>query len=147
MYATFLALHSVFRWLVLASLVYAICTSIEGLISKRPYSKADNITRIITNTISHTQLLIGFTLYFVLSPLTQYFLKNGSEGNHQMWFFGIYHIVMMFLSIVVMTIGGSIAKRAKTDQAKFKSIAIWFSVALFLILLAIPWFRPYFRNF
>lgn len=147
MYATFLTLHSVFRWLVLASLVYAIFTSIEGLISKRPYSKADNITRIITNTISHTQLLIGFTLYFVLSPVTQYFLKNGSEGNHQMWFFGIYHIVMMFLSIVVMTIGGSIAKRAKTDQAKFKSIAIWFSVALFLILLAIPWFRPYFRNF
>ncbi len=147
MYATFLALHSVFRWLVLASLVYAIFISIEGLISKRPYNKADNITRIVTNTISHTQLLIGFTLYFVLSPVTQYFLKNGSEGNYQMWFFGIYHIGMMFLSIVVMTIGGSIAKRAKADQDKFKTIAIWFSVALLLILLAIPWFRPYFRNF
>ncbi len=147
MYATFLALHSVFRWLVLASLVYAIFTSIEGLINKRPYMKTDNIIRIITNTISHTQLLIGFTLYFVLSPVTQHFLKNGSEGNHQMWFFGIYHIAMMFFSIVVMTIGGSIAKRAKTDQTKFKTIAIWFSVALLLILLAIPWFRPYFRNF
>ncbi len=147
MYATFLAIHSVFRWLVLASLVYAIFTSIEGLISKRPYTKTDNTIRIITNTISHTQLLIGFTLYFVLSPVTQYFLKNGSEDNHQMWFFGIYHIAMMFLSIVVMTIGGSIAKRAKTDRAKFKTIAIWFSVALLLILLVIPWFRPYFRNF
>jgi hypothetical protein len=147
MYATFLALHSVFRWLVLASLVYAIFISIEGLISKRPYTKADNITRIITNAISHTQLLLGFTLYFVLSPITQHFLKNGSEDNHQMWFFGIYHIVMMFLSIVVMTIGGSIAKRAKTDQTKFKITAIGFSLALLLILLAIPWFRPYFRNF
>lgn len=147
MYATFLALHSVFRWLVLASLVYAIFTSIEGFISKRPYSRVDTITRIITNAISHTQLLIGFTLYFLLSPVTQQFLKNGSGGNHQMWFFGIYHIAMMFLSIVVMTIGGSVAKRAKTDQVKFKTIAIWFSIALALILLAIPWFRPYFRNF
>jgi len=147
MYATFLALHSIFRWLVLASLVYAIFTSIEGIVSKRPYNKTDNIIRIITNTISHTQLLIGFTLYFVLSPVTQYFLKNGSEENHQMWFFGIYHIAMMLLSIVIMTIGGAIAKRATNDHKKFKTIAIWFSLALLFILLAIPWFRPYLRNF
>ena len=147
MYATFLAFHSLLRWLVLVSLVYAIFMSIEGLISKRSYTKTDNLIRIVTNTISHTQLLIGFMLYFVLSPVTQYFLKNGSDGNHQLWFFGIYHIAMMLLSIVTVTIGGAIAKRAKTDQTKFKTIALWFSVALVLILLAVPWFRPYFRNF
>lgn len=138
MYATFLALHSVLRWLVLVSLIYTISISIEGCISKRPYTAMDNIARIIANSISHIQLLVGFMLYFVLSPVTQYFLKNGLEGNHQTCFFGIYHITMMLLSIIVMTIGGSIAKRTEADYTKFRTVAIWFSVALVLILCAIP---------
>jgi hypothetical protein len=147
MYEIFVFFHSIFRWLVLVSLMYAIGSSIHGLFSKRIYTKADNLARSLATTISHMQLLIGFTLYFVLSPITQFFMKSGSGGNHEIWFFGIYHITMMFSSIVVMTIGGSIAKRATADHAKFKTIAIYFSIALVLILLAIPWFRPLFRNF
>ena len=147
MYEIFVFLHSIFRWLVLVSLIYAIGRSIHGLMSKRTYTKADGHARMLTNTISHIQLLIGFTLYFVISPITQFFIKNGSGGNHEIWFFGIYHIGMMLSSIVVMTIGGSIARRASTNHAKFKTIAIYFSVSLVLILLAIPWFRPLLRNF
>lgn len=147
MYTTFLAIHSIFRWLVLASLIYTVFISIQGLSSKRPYTKADNIMRIVTNAIAHTQLLIGFLLYFVWSPVTKFFLQNGLEGSAQMWFFGAYHILAMVLSIFVMTIGSAIAKRAQTDTAKFKTIAVYFSVALVLILAAIPWFRPFFRNF
>lgn len=147
MYEVFVFLHSVFRWLVLISLVYAVGSSVQGLISKRTYTRADGLARSLATTISHTQLLIGFTLYFVLSPITQYFIKSGSGGAYEIWFFGIYHIAMMLSSIVVMTIGGSIAKRAATDYAKFKTIAIYFSIALVLILFAIPWFRPFFRHF
>lgn len=147
MYEVFVFLHSIFRWLVLISLLYAIGRSIEGLVSKRAYTKADSLARGMASTISHTQLLIGFTVYFVLSPITQFFMKNGSGDNHEIWFFGIYHIAMMLLAIVVMTIGGSMAKRAAGDTAKFKTTVIYFSIALVIILLAIPWFRPLFRNF
>ena len=142
MYSTFLTLHSIFRWLVLISLLYAIITSIQGFLTKRHFSKKDATIRVVTGAISHTQLLIGFTLYFVLSPVTRHFMSSGSDGNHQIWFFGIYHIAMMFIAITVMTVGSSVSKRAKTDRAKFKNIMIYFSVALVLILLAIPWFRP-----
>lgn len=147
MYEIFVFFHSIFRWLVLISLIYAIGSSIQGVLTKRTYTRADGLARSLATTISHTQLLLGFTLYFVLSPITQYFMKSGSGGNSDIWFFGIYHIAMMLGSIVVMTIGGSIAKRAASDHAKFKTIAIYFSIALVLILLAIPWFRPFFRNF
>lgn len=147
MYEILVFFHSIFRWLVLISLLYSLSRSIHGLISKRIFNKADSLARLLAGTISHTQLLIGFTLYFVLSPITQFFMKSGSGGNHEIWFFGICHITLMFSAIVVMTIGGSIAKRAVTDHAKFKTITIYFSIALALILLAIPWFRPLFRNF
>ena len=147
MYTTFLAFHSVFRWLVLISLLAAIIVNAQGYVRHRIYSRTDRLTRVIVGAISHTQLLIGFTLYFVLSPVTQSFLKNGANGNTQVLFFGLYHIAMMFLAVVVVTIGGSVAKRAETDRGKFKSTTIYFAVALCLILLAIPWFRPYLRGF
>lgn len=147
MYETFVFFHSIFRWLVLISLLCAIGSSIHGLMSRRAYTKADGLFRTLATTISHTQLLIGLTLYFVFSPIMQYFIKSGSGGNSEIRFFGIYHIIMMLAAIVVMTIGGSIAKRAANDHARFKTIASYFSVALTLILLAIPWFRPLFRNF
>lgn len=147
MYSTLLALHSVFRWLVLASLVYAIIMSIQGYASKRSFTKKDATARVVAGAISHTQLLIGFILYFVLSPVTQHFMVKGADGNQQIWFFGLYHISMMSVAILIMTIGSSISKRAKTDPAKFKNIIIYFTIALLLILLSIPWFRPVLRNF
>lgn len=147
MYSITIFFHSVFRWFVLLSLLYAIGSSLQGIISKRTYNKTDKLARVLANTMSHTQLLMGFTLYFGLSPITIYFMKNGAGGNYEINFFGIYHIAMMFGSITVMTIGGSVSKRAATDRKKFKTIAIYFSVALVLILMAIPWFRPFFRNF
>ncbi|MCU0354731.1 MAG: hypothetical protein MUD08_13485 [Cytophagales bacterium] len=148
MYATLLAVHSFVRWLVLLSLLYAIVGSYHGWFSGRRYVASDAIARVAATTLSHTQLLIGFTLYFV-SPITQYFLKNTSEamGNGQISFFGVYHITLMLVSVVVMTIGSSLSKRADTDLKKFKLTAIYFTVGLVLIACAIPWFRPLFRSF
>lgn len=146
MYEIFVFFHSIFRWLVLASLLSAIGLSIQGLASKRIYTKTDSLACMLANIISQTQLLIGFTLYAVLSPITGFFMKSGSGGNYEIWFFGIYHIAMMFSSIVAITIGGSVAKRAATDHIRFKTITIYFSIALILIFAAIPWFRPFFRN-
>lgn len=147
MYAKLLAIHGVFRWLVLLSLVCIIFASIHGLLTKRAYTNLDKLLRIITGAIGHTQLLLGLTLYFALSPLMKFFVKNGGGNNYQMWFFGIYHIVMMFSAIVVMAIGSALSKKVLEDKRKFKMVIIYFSVALGMILLSIPWFRPFFRNF
>lgn len=146
MYTTFLALHAVLRWLVLLSLLSAIIINAQGYLLKRSYMRIDYFSRVIAGAISHAQLLVGFTLYFVLSPITQNFLRHGAGGNYQL-FFGIYHIAMMFLAVVVITIGGSVAKRADADRTKFKSAVVYFTIALCLILFAIPWFRPYLRSF
>ncbi|PLK45679.1 hypothetical protein C0V77_06030 [Emticicia sp. TH156] len=146
MYTYTLFFHSFFRWLVLISLLMAIGSSIHGLITARIYSKTDKLLRIAVNTICHTQLIIGFVLYFALSPITGFFIKNGAGGNDEIRFFGMYHLALMLGSIVVATIGSALSKKAVSDTQKFKTIAIWFSFALILILSAIPWYRPLFRN-
>jgi len=49
------------------------------------------------------------------------------------------HALIMLIAIIFITIGSSVAKRKKTDIAKFKTIAIWYALALILIVGAIPY--------
>jgi hypothetical protein len=154
MYSILLATHSLMRWLVLASLLYSLFIAYRGWLYNKLFTKADGVTRLVTTTIAHVQLVIGITLYCV-SPVVSYFLHNYSKAVHerQIRFFGMEHITMMVVAITVITIGSSKAKRKTNDLEKFKTMAIWFSIALLIILLSIPWSfspltsRPSFRPF
>ncbi len=154
MYITLLALHSLTRWLVLVSLLYAIINSYRGWLFNKTWLKSDDIIRHTTATIAHIQLLLGIGLYFV-SPIVNYFLHNFGTAVHErvIRFFGMEHITMMLVAITLITIGSVKAKRKTTDRDKFKTMAIWFTIALLIILSSIPWSfsplisRPNFRWF
>lgn len=144
MYISLLALHSLVRWLVLSSLLFAIFRGYRGWLFNKPYLKFDNGLRHITATIAHVQLVLGAWLYFI-SPLVAYFLHNFSNAVHErsVRFFGMEHATMMLIGITIITIGSIKAKRKKTDREKFKTMALWFTVALLIILSSVPWsFSP-----
>ncbi len=154
MYVFLLFIHSIFRWLVLVALVYAILTAISGYRTKSVFGKTADRIRHWTATIAHIQLMIGFTLYFN-SPVIRYFFREpvSSFKTGDAGFFGLIHLLMMVTGIFVLTIGSAMAKRKPEDADKFRIMAIWFSAALLIILAAIPWpfsplasrplFRPY----
>jgi len=154
MYTILLATHSWVRWLVLACLLYAIYRAYKGWFSNSVFSPFDNKVRHWTATFAHIQLSIGIWLYFV-SPIVDYFLHNFKEAIHlrQIRFFGMEHSSMMLTGITIITIGSMKAKRKTTDKEKFKTMAIWFTVGLVIILANIPWSfsplisRPDFRWF
>ena len=154
MYSTVLALHSLVRWLVLTSLIFSIFRAYSGWLKKKTFSRFDNSTRHWTATIAHIQFVLGLWLYFI-SPVVDYFLHHFKDAVHEreIRFFGMEHIVMMLTAITVISIGSSKAKRKRTDKEKFKTMAIWFTVALVIILASIPWpfspftSRPYTRSF
>lgn len=152
MYQTLLVCHSFIRWLVLVSLLYSIYTAYKGYSQKLPFTRKDNLVRHWTATIAHIQLIFGILVY-VQSPIVKYFWKNFKEGiqNLDASFFGIIHIALMLIAIVFITIGSALAKRKLSDEQKFKTMFFWFSIALLIIFIAIPWpfsplaNRPYFR--
>lgn len=154
MYSFLLALHSLMRWFVLLSLLSAIFIGFRGWLQQKKFSKYDNFIRHTTATIAHIQLLLGVGLYCI-SPVVNYFLHHFKEAVHerQIRFFGVEHITMMIIAIAVITIGSAKTKRKQTDKEKFKTMMIWFSVGLLLIIISIPWqfspftSRPYFRAF
>lgn len=152
MYQTLTFYHNSLRWIVLASLILAIYRAYQGYYHKTLFSKTDNLIRHWTATILHVQLMLGMILYFQ-SPIVTYFWKNTKEAIKQvdLSFFGIIHIFLMLTAVVLITIGSSLAKRKETDRQKFKTMLIWYSIGLLIILIAIPWpfsplaSRPYFR--
>lgn len=154
MFQTILSIHSLLRWVVLFSLIYTIFTSYWGWFSKKTFTPIDDKVRHWTMTFAHIQLMIGIWLY-VISPSMDYFIHNFKEAVHEadIRFMGMEHSLMMLIGIVVITIGSMKAKRKKEDTAKFKTIAIWYSIGLLIILLSIPWpfmanvSRPLFRSF
>jgi hypothetical protein len=154
MYPTLLALHSLVLWFVLGSLLFAIFRAYRGWFSSNVFSKFDDSVRHITATITHIQLTLGIWLYFI-SPIIDYFLHNYKQAIHQreIRFFGMEHNLMMFIAIIIISIGSAKSKRKPTDKEKFKIMAIWFTIGLLIILVSIPWSfsplanRPNFRAF
>lgn len=152
MYQTLTFLHSTFRWLVLLSLIYSLFIAYKGYFSNKNFSKTDDSVRHWTATIAHVQLILGITLYSQ-SPIVKYFWNNFSTAKESfdLLFFGLIHIFLMLFSIVLITIGSALTKRKTTDKEKFKTMLIWYTIALIIIFIAIPWpfspfaNRPYFR--
>lgn len=153
MYYFFLVCHSAIRWFVLGSLIYAICTAFNGLRLKKKFSPRTNAIRHWTATIAHIQLLIGMALY-IQSPIVLAETNDGlsSMANPHV-FFKYIHISLAVMAIVLITIGSAKAKRMQEDQAKYRTMLWWFTAAVLVILIAIPWpfsplaGRPYLRPF
>nr|WP_295925549.1 hypothetical protein [uncultured Dyadobacter sp.] len=145
MYSTLIFTHSLARWFVVVSLLYTIIRGLRGWSSRSAFSKTDNLARHLTATIAHIQLMIGWVLYFN-SPFIAYFRTHFKEavGQRDLLFFGMIHITLMTIAIIVITIGSSSAKRQETDIAKFRIMTIFYTVAFVIIFIAVPWpFSPF----
>lgn len=128
-------LHSVNRWVVLVLLLLTIITAFQGWFGKKAYTEGDRKKALFTLIFTHVQLILGLILYFI-SP----HVKNGGGMKDSFWrFYAVEHLALMVIAIILITAGYALAKRKATDLAKFKTTAIYYVIALLLILAGIPW--------
>lgn len=139
------AIHNILRWVVVLGGLYAIVTSLQGLLSKGKWHDNNRRAGVIFTSALHLQLVIGLILYFI-SPYIQGLLRTGMGnimGDTQSRFFAVEHLVTMILAIIAAQIGYTLAKRASTDRASFMRSSIGYILAGLLIAYAIPWqYRP-----
>jgi hypothetical protein len=147
-----IATHSLLRYVLIFLLLVAIYLAWEGFYFNKKYEKKDRILAGAASGMSHIQLILGFIQYFQ-SPVVQGFWADKSFRWSDNLFFAIVHFGLMSLAIVLITIGAALAKRETDDKKRFKIIFKYFTIALVLILIAIPWpfsplaQRPFFREF
>jgi hypothetical protein len=149
MYPILLGLHNITRWLVLIVGILAIVRAFMGWSGKRPWTGLDNSAGLFFTISMDVQLLLGLLLYGVFSPITTgAFADFGAAmSNPDARFWLVEHIFMMVLAVILAHVGRSLAKKAPTDVAKHKRAAIFFTLALIVVLAGIPWFRPLLPTF
>ena len=148
MYPVVLGLHNLTRWAVVVLMVYALFRMYRGSFSNSSWEPADRKAGLFLTIGMDIQFLFGLVLYFI-SPLTDQFLQNlgGAMGVKELRFFGFEHILYMIFAVALAHIGGAAGKKDLDDKSKFKSGAIFFTLATFAILLGMPWFRPLLPTF
>ena len=153
-YQIVLVTHSWIRWIVLATLIFAIYRGFKGWLEGSQFNKIDGLSRKLASLVVRVQLVIGILLY-IISPITQYFISNIKEAIAipQVSMFGWMHPVGMIIGIALIEIGEARSKKATEDRKKFSRMAIFYIIGLIIILVNIPWpfmanaSRPYFRPF
>jgi uncharacterized membrane protein SirB2 len=133
-YSIFKYLHSGFRFVVLVIILIAIIQALIGWLGRKTYSKGTRKLNLFAMIAAHTQLLIGLVLYF-LSPFVQFGSNTMKEATTRYW--TVEHIAMMIFAIVLITIGHSKSKKATLPEAKHRAIAIFYGLAVLIIIVAI----------
>ena len=147
MYAVVLAIHNILRWVVLILGIWAVVRGWRGWLGKREWADSDRKVGVFFSAAIDTQLLLGLLLYLFLSPITKGALRDFGAAmsvGGDLSFFAVEHVGMMVLAVIFAHLGSAMAKKAKDAPSKHKQAAIWFSLTMLSILVAIPWWRPLF---
>ncbi|MBC7615464.1 MAG: cytochrome B [Pedobacter sp.] len=123
--------HSGWRYVVIILLLIAVINAVMGWMGNKSYTEGNRKLNVFTLISAHIQLVFGVILYF-LSPLTK-----GPMADAMYRYWKVEHVVMMVLAIVLITIGNAKSKKGIDGVAKHKSIAIFFGIALIIIVVAI----------
>jgi len=128
--------HSGWAYLALLLLLVAVVTCWLGITSKKEFTPKDRKIALLGLIATHFQLVVGLILWFI-SPLGKAAFGNMSNAATRLT--SLEHPLINIIAIVLITIGWSRHKKAATNEAKFKAIALFYTLGLALILIRIPW--------
>lgn len=131
-------LHSYWAYLVFLMMIIATANALIKHFGKKEYTPKDFRIALFTLIVSHIQLLIGIVLWF-----TQDYFGELSVGevmkNSALRSNAVEHPIAMILAVTFITIGYSKHKKKLTSAGKLKPLAIFYTLALILVLAKIPW--------
>jgi hypothetical protein len=127
--------HSLLRWLVLISVGLAGLIALRGWLMRRPIIVWERTLTIAAVTLCHLQVVVGLILYSIR------FKRYAPPGfaPREIVFWKYEHITVMLLAVILVTLGRVLSKRAGSEEAKWKFIAIFYLIGFVLMCWAIPW--------
>ena len=134
LYSFFKYFHSGFRYIVIILVVLAIVRALAGWFGKQPYGEGNRKLNLFAMISMHTQFLLGIILYF-LSPFVVFAKTTMKDPSLRYW--TVEHITMMLIAIALVTIGHARSKRIAVPEGKHKAIAIFYTLAFIVVVVAI----------
>ncbi|MBA6151757.1 hypothetical protein [Gelidibacter maritimus] len=139
MYETVKMLHSYWAYLALLLLVIATLNALFKYFGKKEFHPLDFRISLFTLIVTHIQLLIGIVLLFAYLDVISGMGMKEIMGNSVIRSNVVEHPLMMLIAVVLITIGYSKHKKKLTSVPKFKTLAIFYTLALICVLAKIPW--------
>ena len=136
MYQFLFGLHSGIRYIVILLFAVALIMALFGLFGRRSYTEANRKVNLFSMISAHIQLLTGLILYFV-SPKVMFSNMSAAMKDPVIRYWTVEHLVMMLFAVILITIGHSRSKKAIDAVNKHRAIALFYGLALLVILLAI----------
>jgi uncharacterized membrane protein YozB (DUF420 family) len=133
-YQFFLSFHSGFRYIVFLLVLIAILIALAGWFGKKTYTNGNRKLNLFAMILVHIQILVGLVLYFI-SPNVRF--GGGVMKDPTARYWTVEHISMMIIAMILITIGHSKSKKAVTPEGKHKAIAVFYSLAFVIIVVAI----------
>lgn len=141
MYTGLLHTHSALRYIILIVLVLAVFKAISGWQQKSNFGKLEDKLAFFSMIFIHLQLVIGLILYFV-SPKVMLSDMATAMKIPAIRYFTVEHLLMMLIVVALVTIGRISSKKKSHEYLKHKTNAIYFGLALLLILVTVYWMMP-----
>jgi len=141
MYLSLLVAHNLMRWVTLAMALWALGRAYYGWMRRRPWTGADQRAGRWFAMALSLQLLIGGLFYCLPGSLAQVvFVDPGAVlRTPPLRFFVLEHSLQMLVALGLAHAGTALARRGATHRTKHRRAALFFTAALAITLIAIPW--------
>ena len=141
MYTALLVVHSWLRWVVVFSGVAALGGAAGGVSAGRAWLPIDNFRSVLFTIVLDVQVLIGFILYGVLSPVTQSGFADMSVTMRDpvLRFYTVEHLFGMVVALALAHVGRKRARTATDPAARHRAVLVFVGLAMVVLLLSIPW--------
>jgi hypothetical protein len=152
MYPFLLFLHSWLRWVVIILMMLTLILSFSNWTLKKPFTA--RIARLfhLFRLSFGIQVLAGFLLYFIFSPVTTHYMYHDVAHMIQkpQSVFTLMHPVGMLIAFLVCKTGEQRAAQAVDPTSRYRTWFVFTLIVLIIILIAVPWpfydgGRPLFR--
>ena len=138
MYIGLKHLHSYLAYLLLAVIIFSILYVLFNLLRKKSFTERVRKVALAGFIAAHLQLLIGIILYFV-SPVGLSLFSSEAMQDSLSRLYVLEHPLTMIIGIVLISIGYIKAKKPGDDVRRLRTIFLYYTGGLILILLRIPW--------
>ncbi len=141
MYLAVLTLHSYLRWIVVILAIAAVVRALSGWLGRKEWTALDRRLGVFFSSSMDLQLLLGLILYIFLSPSTRTAFQNfgAALSDDVLRYWSLEHIGFMLVAVILVHVGGALSKRAEPARIKHRQAAIFFGLAILVVLFAIPW--------
>jgi len=148
LYPLVLTLHNAWRWICLIGVLGAFGLALQGWLSRKAWTTLNTRAVSIGVIVMDVQLILGLALYLGLSPLSRALFTDFTAAMQarETRFFGMEHSLLMVLAVGAVHLGKLSIRHQTAEVAKHRTVALWYSASLLLMLAGIPWWRPLLRH-